>query len=160
MANIIRWYDHQVYLKDPRDPSLRRDLPGFRISPRFWATIRRRRSSATWPESTSPGSSSRSRTGGPRSTRARRFCRPSLIRNIARAAGCHIYSDAGDNVYASRNFLGIYAPDGGSRILRLPRKSRVIDLLEDKVLADGVTELPLKLSPNQTVLLKLESPSK
>jgi hypothetical protein len=34
---IIRYYDHQVYLKDPRDPSLKRDLPGFRISPRFFA---------------------------------------------------------------------------------------------------------------------------
>ena len=25
------------HLKDPRDPSLQRDLPGFRINPRFWS---------------------------------------------------------------------------------------------------------------------------
>jgi len=32
--NIKRWYDHQIYLKDPRDPGLKRDLPSFRIAPR------------------------------------------------------------------------------------------------------------------------------
>ncbi len=78
------------------------------------------------------------------------------MRNIARAAGCHIYSDAGDVVYASRNFLGIYAPAGGSRNVRLPRKSRVIDLLENRVLADGVTSFELKLEPNQSVLLRID----
>ena len=36
VKDIIRYYDHQVYLKDPRDPSLTRDLPGFRIAPRFY----------------------------------------------------------------------------------------------------------------------------
>jgi len=53
-------------------------------------------------------------------------------------------------VYASRNFLGVYAPGGGSRIIRLPRRSRVVDLLEDRVVADGVTEFPLELAPNSS----------
>ena len=37
VQDIKHWYDHQLYLKDPRDPSLQRDLPGFRISPQFWS---------------------------------------------------------------------------------------------------------------------------
>lgn len=69
------------------------------------------------------------------------------MKNHPVPAGCRIYSDAGDNVYASRGVPGIYAPEGGARVL---------DLLEDKVPADNVAEMPLKLSPNQTVLLKLE----
>jgi glycosyltransferase involved in cell wall biosynthesis len=46
---------------------------------------------------------------------------------IARAAGCHIYSDAGDVVSANRGFLGIYAPAGGARVPRLdlPRRGGV-----------------------------------
>ena len=71
-----------------------------------------------------------------------------------------VYSDAGDNVYANRNFLGLYSPNGGSRTLRLPGKSRVVDLLENKVLADGVTEMPLNLARNQSVLFKVEASEK
>jgi hypothetical protein len=156
VANIIRWYDHQVYLKDPRDPSLRRDLPGFRISPRFYGDDPGAQTLGKLAGVDKPGLVVKKQAGWTSIYSSAPILPAALLRNIARAAGCHIYSDAGDNVYASRSFLGIYAPEGGARILRLPHRSRVLDLLEDKVLADNVTEMPLKLSPNQTVLLKLE----
>jgi hypothetical protein len=156
VANIIRWYDHQVYLKDPRDASLRRDLPGFRISPRFYGDDPGAQTLGKLAGLDKPGLVVKKQVGWTSVYSSAPILPAALLRNIARAAGCHIYSDAGDNVYASRGFLGIYAPGGSSRILRLPRKSRVIDLLEDRILADDVIEMPLKLSPNQTVLLKLE----
>lgn len=157
VANIIRWYDHQVYLKDPRDPSLRRDLPGFRISPRFYGDDPGAQTLGKLAGVDRPGLVVKKQSGWTSIYSSAPVLPAALLRNIARAAGCHIYSDAGDNVYASRSFLGIYSPQGGARTLRLPRRARVIDLLEDKVLADNVTEMPLKLSPNQTVLLKLET---
>jgi hypothetical protein len=156
VANIIRWYDHQVYLKDPRDASLRRDLPGFRISPRFYGDDPGAQTLGKLAGVDKPGLVVKKQVGWTSIYSSAPILPAALLRNIARAAGCHIYSDADDNVYASRGFLGIYAPGGGSRILRLTRRSRVLDLLEDKVLADDVTEMPLKLAPNQTVLLKLE----
>ena len=33
--SIKPWFDHHLYLKDPSDSKLQRDLPGFSISPRF-----------------------------------------------------------------------------------------------------------------------------
>jgi len=157
VADIIRWYDHQIYLKDPRDPSLRRDLPGFRISPRFYGNDPGAQTLGKLAGVDKPGLVVKKQAGWTSVYSSAPILPAALLRNIARAAGCHIYSDAGDNVYASRSFLGVYAPGGGSRILRLPRRSRVLDLLEDKVLADNVTEMPLKLSANQTVLLKIEA---
>jgi len=48
-----------------------------------------------------------------------------LLRNIARAAGVPIYSDAHDVVYADRNYVGIYAPDGGTQTVHLAHRSMV-----------------------------------
>ena len=79
-----------------------------------------------------------------------------LLRNIARAAGCHIYSDGGDVVYANREFLGVYSPAGGSRTIHLPERSDVTDLLTDKILRKTCAEFPVELPPNTTLLLKLE----
>jgi hypothetical protein len=157
VENIKRWYDHQIYLKDPRDPSLMRDLPGFRVNPRFWSDDPQAQALGNLAGIEKPGLVVKKQSGWTSVYSSAPILPAALIRNIARAAGCHIYSDAGDVVYANQNFLGIYAPGGGSRTVRLPGKSRVIDLLDNRVLADGVTEFPLKLAPNQSVLLKLEA---
>ena len=50
VQDIIRYYDHQVYLKDPRDPGLQRDLPAFASAPAFTPPMPRRPSSANWPD--------------------------------------------------------------------------------------------------------------
>jgi hypothetical protein len=42
------------------------------------------------------------------------------------------------------------------RMVRLPAKMRVTDLLERRVVATGVTEFPLTLDANRTVILGLE----
>ena len=160
VENIKRWYDHQVYLKDPRDPSLQRDLPGFRINPRFYGDDRGATTLGKLAGLDKPGLVVKKQQGWTSVYSSAPILPAALLRGIARAAGCHIYSAAGDVVTANRNFLGIYAPAGGSRTVRLPGRSRVVDLLEDRVLADGVTEFPLKLAPNQSVLLRLEEVGK
>ncbi len=166
VKDIIRYYDHQIYLKDPRDPSLRRDLPGFRISPRFYSVDKMAVSLGTLAGIDKPGlvvkpiGAVQPGSGWTSIYSSAPILPAPLLRNIARIAGCHVYSASNDVVYANRNFLGIYAPGGGSRTVRLPRKLRVTDLLENRVLADGITEFPLELAPNDTVLLRLEEPQK
>jgi hypothetical protein len=79
-----------------------------------------------------------------------------LLRSIARTAGCHIYSEANDVVYANKSFLVIYAPTAGARTIRLPRPARVIDLLEKKTLSPGGTQFTLNMSANEAKLLALQ----
>ena len=156
VSNIIKYYDHQIYLKDPRDPALLRDLPGFSISPRFYGNDPRATVLGKLAGVDQPGLLVKKQDGWISVYSSAPILPAPLLRNIARAAGCHIYSDANDVVYANKNFLCLYAPAGGSRKVSLPAKSKVTDLLENKVLADGVTEFPLELAPNTAVLLKLE----
>jgi hypothetical protein len=78
-----------------------------------------------------------------------------LLREIARVAGCHIYSDGNDVVYANRDYLGIYMPAGGSRTIHLPATSDVTDLLTNQKLGQGEREFAVKEPPNTTLLLKM-----
>lgn len=156
VANIIRWYDHQIYLKDPRDPSLQRDLPGFRINPRFWSDEPEAKVLGRLAGLDKPGLVVKKQPGWTSVYSSAPILPATLLRNIARAAGCHIYSEANDVVYANRNFLCIYAPGGGTRTIRLPEESRVVDLLEKRIVSEGTKEFPLTMAPNSTVLLGIE----
>ena len=155
-ANIIRWYDHQVYLKDPRDPSLERDLPGFRIDPRFWSDDPAATVLGELAGIGKPGLVFKRMPGWTSIYSSAPILPAALIRNIARAAGGHLYDDANDVVYADRNFLCIYSPTGGNRTVRLPHKSKVVDVLENRTVANQATEFPLAMAPNSTVLLAIE----
>jgi hypothetical protein len=157
VENIKRWYDHQIYLKDPRDPGLKRDLPGFRIGPRFTADDPGAQVLGTLAGVDKPGLAVKKQAGWTSVYSSAPLLPAALLRNIARAAGCHIYSDAHDVVYAGSGYLGIYAPEGGTRTVRLPRRSRVVDALDGKVVAENAREFPLPMAPNSTVILKVEA---
>ena len=156
VANIIRWYDHQIYLKDPRDPSLQCDLPGFRINPRFWSDEPEAKVLGRLAGLDKPGLVVKKQPGWTSVYSSAPVLPATLLRNIARAAGCHIYSEANDVVYANRNFLCIYAPGGSTRTIHLPEESRVVDLLENRIVSEGTKEFPLTMAPNSTVLLGIE----
>ena len=77
----------------------------------------------------------------------------SLLRNIARYAGAHIYSDQGDVVYATRDLLAIHTLSGGSRRVPLPRQAKTVhDLFANKQVAQNTSTLHVKLPPNSTTL--------
>ena len=79
-----------------------------------------------------------------------------LLRNIARAAGVHVYDDGDDQVLASDRLLGIHARYAGERTIRLPRPSDVFDPFAKKYLGKGVTELKVALPAGGTALWVLE----
>jgi hypothetical protein len=155
VAEIKRWYDHQLYLKDPRDPSLQRDLPGFAISPRFWVDDPHAQVLGTLTGFNHPGLAVKKVSNWTSIYSSAPIVPAALLREIARVAGCQIYSDGNDVVYANRNFLGIYMPAGGDRTIHLPASSDVKDLMTYQTLAQGVREFAVKEPPNTTLLLRM-----
>lgn len=79
----------------------------------------------------------------------------SLLRNLAKEAGVHIYSDD-DQVFASKQLIGLNALYTGKHILRLPGKCNVYDAWENKCLGEGVDRVSfdLKLGENKLLILK------
>jgi len=88
-------------------------------------------------------------------------CIPSdVLRSIAQEAGVHIYNDQPDALYANENLLAIHTGEnGGKRTLSLPRRARVVELFDGRV----VSETPVKqftdeLPPLSTRLYHLTQP--
>lgn len=157
VEEIVRYYDHQVYLKDPRDPGLERDLDGFSISPRFYADD----SKATVlgmlrAGIDKPGLVVKQQDGWTSVYSAAPIVPSSLLRGIARQAGVHIYSESDDVVCANKHFLSIYAPKAGKRMIHLPERATVTDVLSGDVVAEDVTEFSVSLAEHTSVLYQLK----
>ena len=157
MDQIVRYYDHQVYLKDPRDPSLKRDLPGFRFAPCFFAADDQAAVLGTLAGLDKPGLVRKSQLGWTSYYSSAPIISAAVVRQIVRNAGCHIYDDGGDIVVASTAFLSIYSPRGGDRTVRLPKPSTVTDLLTNKVIASDASEFPLQLAEHEAVIFQVEN---
>lgn len=156
LDSIKPWFDHRLYLKDPSDSTLERDLPGFNISPRFWGDDAGAKVLGRLSGLDRPGLLVKEQSGWTSVYSSAPILPAALLRNIARAAGCHIYSDANDVVYANSNFISIYAPKAGVRTIRLPRAARVVDLMENKTLSSGKMDFQLTMRANTVKLLGLE----
>ena len=149
---IRRYFDHQIYLKDLSDPNLP-PLPGLKIAPQFYGDDSEATVLGRLAGHDRPGLLVKRLSRWTSVYSSAPILPAALLRNIARAAGCHIYTDANDVVYASRRFLAIYSPTGGQRTIQLRRPGRVLDLLEGRVLASKAQSFSLQLQPNGAALL-------
>jgi hypothetical protein len=76
-----------------------------------------------------------------------------ILRGMARYAGVHLYSDAGDVLYATKELLGIHTAGGGEREFHLPEKvEQVYELFNEKEVARDTDKFQVKLTPASTVL--------
>ena len=76
-----------------------------------------------------------------------------VLRGIARYAGVHLYSEAGDVLYAIRQLLCVHTLSGGPRTLHLSRTVEVVhDLFENRRVAEGVDTFEVDLPPRSTSL--------
>ena len=76
-----------------------------------------------------------------------------VLRGIARWAGVHLYSEAGDVLYATPELLSVHTVAGGKRQFSLPREVEVVyDLFAEKVVARTSTTFSVELPPASTAL--------
>ena len=73
-----------------------------------------------------------------------------ILRMIARWAGCHLWSDDGDVVYASQHFVTIHATKRGRKTLRLPKPSSPYEIYERKRYGENVTEFTVAMQTGET----------
>ena len=81
---------------------------------------------------------------------------PALYRMAARIAGVHLYSDQGDALYASGEFLVLHTRDAaGPRTLRLPGLAReVTEIFSGEVVARHAAEFTVDLPAKRTVVYR------
>jgi len=80
-----------------------------------------------------------------------------LLRNIARYAGCHIYNEENDVIYASRHFICLHSAQGGKRTIQLPKPTNVWDVFTEKQIASSVASFQADIPPGSTGLYYLSA---
>ena len=76
----------------------------------------------------------------------------SILRNIARLAGCHIYNDQDAIIDANSHFVSIHTASGGRKTIRLTQPSDVYDAYSEKPIAQSSSEFTDELPPFGTRL--------
>ena len=80
-----------------------------------------------------------------------------ILREIARYAGCHIYEESGDVIYANRQYLTHHATSTADKTLRLPHKMLVSDAYTGE--SFGVTDtVKFHAVKGETRMLRLDAP--
>lgn len=79
---------------------------------------------------------------------------PTVVRNLAREAGVHIWVDSDDAVYTDGRYLGLHASRDGIKTIRLPRPARARELISGKPSEVKGGDLTLEMRRGETVLLE------
>ncbi len=77
-------------------------------------------------------------------------------RELARAAGVHVYNDRNDTLYVNRSYLTINANGAGQRVLRLPEMCNVQDAINKALVARKVREFAVDLRDKETRIFHLQ----
>ncbi|MEM4590795.1 MAG: beta-galactosidase [Nitrososphaerota archaeon] len=78
-----------------------------------------------------------------------------ILRNIAKYAGVHIYSEDSDVIYANQYFLSIHSRKPGTKVIKLPSATHVYDIISETYIATDTSEFSVKMGPNETRLFLL-----
>lgn len=77
------------------------------------------------------------------------------LRELARFAGCHIYIETDEVIYAGRNYLTFHADHSGQKTIRFPRPVSVFEAYEQKFYGEGVTEITFDAYLGETKTFKI-----
>ena len=79
-----------------------------------------------------------------------------ILRSIAEAAGCHVYTSFPGQIAYSENYVSFFAHDssiGANKcLIRLPARSRITDLYAGQVIACDSDVIALQVRENQALL--------
>jgi hypothetical protein len=83
-----------------------------------------------------------------------------ILRQIARDAGVHIYSESNDALYACENFVALHSKSAGEKIIALPFSARVTDLFENKIIAESADAIRFQSPGRDTRMFRIERTQK
>jgi len=79
-----------------------------------------------------------------------------LLRAAAEFAGCHLYCDNDDVLYANRYFVVYHASSSGTKTLRFPRPVSPYEVYEERFYGEDVTEITFDAYLGETKMFRLK----
>ncbi len=80
--------------------------------------------------------------------------RSEVIKAVARYAGCHIYSETDDVLYANNHFVTLHASSTGIKRIRFPRKCNPVEVYENKQYGENVDFVDVEMRLGDTVMFE------
>ena len=77
------------------------------------------------------------------------------LRELARFAGCHIYTESDEVIYPGKNFVTFHADHTGTKKIRFPRPVSVFEVYEEKYYGKDVTEIEFEAYLGETKMFKV-----
>ncbi|MBQ8685723.1 MAG: hypothetical protein IJ514_06110 [Clostridia bacterium] len=84
-----------------------------------------------------------------------KFIKSDVVREIARFAGCHLWCEEDEVLYANNNYVTFHASSTGKKRLRFPRALSPYEVYEEKFYAHNVTELVFDAYLGETKTFRL-----
>ena len=81
-----------------------------------------------------------------------------VLRNIARAAGVHVYAEDGDVILPGKSYLTLHARTAGEKHVRLPEARDVYECYDGRLIGNDVTEFRDTLARHATGFYFLGKP--
>ena len=78
-----------------------------------------------------------------------------VYRGIGGMAGCRVYEDEGDFVFANDRFLTIHAKTAGQKTIRFKRPCDPWEVYERKSYGEGVKEITVRMVRGGTMMFSL-----
>ena len=79
-----------------------------------------------------------------------------FVRAVAEFAGCHIYCDTNDVLYANKNFITFHAASGGEKVIKLPHNASAFEVYEEKYYSKDSDEIRFNIKRGQTLMFELK----
>lgn len=143
--------NREQYLRAPKIQY----LPDTRVSPAFYADDRGAIVLGVAESTGKPGLTVKSFEGWHSVYSAAPVLSWQVMRNIARWAGVHLYSEQGDMVWGNNSFLVVYAQEAGRRIIRFAEAVNIEDAYAGVHLASNTRHIDLEMKKFETRLLLL-----
>lgn len=85
-----------------------------------------------------------------------KFLSADVIKEIARFAGCHIYSETDDVLYANKDYVAIHASKSGAKKLKLPCVASAQEVYEEKYYSNCSDCIELDMLKGETKMFRLD----
>lgn len=82
--------------------------------------------------------------------------RSDVLREAARFAGCHIFCESDDIIYASRNYVTIHAANTGEKTLYFPENCNPFEVYEEKVYGENTKQITFNMLKGETKTFQIK----
>ena len=87
---------------------------------------------------------------------ASQFLKNETLREVARFAGCHIYNEEDDTLYANKNYLTIHSSKTERKHLKFDTPVTLTEVYEGTVYGEGATEIEFDMYFGETKTFRIK----